>query len=52
MQASNSANEKDFNHYFRQDLLKLFNGFYQLKSFRFENFLTIWNEMEFYQIFW
>ncbi|RNA27823.1 snRNA-activating complex subunit 1 [Brachionus plicatilis] len=48
---NSSESEKDFNHFFRQDILKLLNNFYQLKSFRFEQFLTIWNEMKFYQLF-
>ncbi len=42
--------EKDFNHYFRQDILKLFSAFNQLDSFRFSDFVVIWSEMKFYQI--
>ncbi|CAF0824086.1 unnamed protein product [Brachionus calyciflorus] len=50
MQSPNNL-EKDFNYYFRQDLLKLLNNFYQLKTYRFEDFLSIWNQMKFYQLF-
>lgn len=43
--------EKDFNYYFRQDILKLFSAFNQMDTFRFSEFVAIWNEMKFFQLF-
>ena len=48
----NSQNQEvDFNYYFQQDILKLFYEFYDKKTFRFTEFVNIWNELKFYQIF-
>ncbi len=44
-------NEKDFNYFFRLDILKLFSAFNHIDSFRFSDFIIIWNEMKFFQLF-
>lgn len=46
-----NSNEKGFNYFFRQDLLKVFSAFNQLDSFRFSDFIVIWNEMKLFQLF-
>jgi len=43
--------DKDFNYYFRQDCLRLFDVYNKLNTFRFTEFVNVWNEMKFYQIF-
>ena len=48
MQINNE--EKDFNYYFKADIIKLFNAFNQQNTFRFTEFVTIWNELKFYHI--
>jgi hypothetical protein len=42
--------EKDFNYYFKADLIKLFNAFNQQNTFRFKEFVTIWDEIKFYHV--
>ena len=42
--------EKDFNYYFKADIIKLFNAFNQQNTFRFTEFVAVWNEIKFYHI--
>ena len=50
--ASTATNtvSKDFNYFFRQDILRLFKEFNSLDSYRFTDFAKTWTEMKFYQI--
>ena len=41
---------KDFNYFFRQDILRLFKEFNSLDSYRFTDFAKTWTDMKFYQI--
>ena len=42
--------ERDFNYFFRQDMLKLFDTYNKKNTFRYSDFVEIWNEMKLYHI--
>lgn len=42
--------ERDFNYFFRQDMLKLFDTYNKKNTFRYTDFVEIWNEMKLYHI--
>jgi hypothetical protein len=46
-----SNQDQDFNYFFRQDIQRLFHNFNSTDSLRYTDFVKIWNEMKFYQIF-
>jgi hypothetical protein len=51
MQNQHGNQEIDFNFYFKQDILKLFTAYHQLNTYRFSEFVELWNKSKFYQIF-
>jgi hypothetical protein len=52
MQSQNQNQEElDFNYFFRKDILKLFNAFEEMRTLRYTDFVKLWNQFKFYQIF-
>jgi hypothetical protein len=47
-QQKDKDKEKDFNNHFKEDMLRLLYEYNQLDSFRYSDFVSLWNEMKFY----
>lgn len=49
-EANKSDKSIDFQKHFREDVLNFLHLFNLKNSFRYEDFIQLWNEMKFYQL--